>query len=82
MHFSKFDKIEVKAVKVAGLATMHGVLAALRGVLAAKDTHGGVVLYKKNFYGLELLKNLDKEKRCDNLNPLTPPPKKWKKSFL
>ena len=33
--FSKFGKIEVKAVKVAGLAALHEVSAALHGVSAA-----------------------------------------------
>ena len=49
------------------LAAPHGVPAAPHGVLALQDTHGksrgawgtlgGDVLYMKNFYGLELLKN-------------------------
>ena len=46
------------------LAAPHGVPAALSGVLALRDTHGksmgawgGELLYMKNFYGLELLKN-------------------------
>ena len=47
-------------------AALRGVLAALRGMLAGQDTPGawgtlggvgGLVLYMKNFYGLELLKD-------------------------
>ena len=45
-------------------AALRGMPAALSGVLALRDTHGksmgawgGELLYMKNFYGLELLKN-------------------------
>ena len=61
----------MKVVKVAVSTAMRdvsaaprGVSAALRGMLAGQDTpgawgtlRGGGVLYMKNFYGLELLKN-------------------------
>ena len=43
------------------MSRAYGMSAALRGalqgVLALQDTHGGVLLYTKNFYGLELLTN-------------------------
>ena len=48
----------MKAVKVAVLAAPRGVSAAPHGVSATpplQDTT--ILLYMKNFYGLELLKN-------------------------